>query len=326
MERRLRFTISRDKVGGALIAFLGARFPFFSEQDWRDRIARVQVLVNGRETAPDYVLRFADLIEYLGWDVPEPPAPADATIVYRDDDVVGIDKPAGLPCHPGGRYLRNTLTEILRERHGIPAPVLVNRLDRETSGLVVVAMNVESAKELQRQFARRQVSKRYLAFVEGKFPEEVRAEGYLVADPSSVVGKRRRFLDRAARAEPSPAESEPQWAATRFSLVAQFGPVSEVEAVPETGRLHQIRATLFALGFPIVGDKLYGVDPSLFLRFCDGTLTDGDRARLRLGRQALHAASLGLRHPRTGHPLRLEAPLPADLTALRSMKTEGGSR
>ena len=97
--------------------------------------------------------------------------------------------------------------------------------------------------------------------------------------------------------------------------------ISQLEAIPETGRSHQIRATLSSMGYPLVGDKLYGVDERLFLRFIEGDLNDKDRKRLRLPRQALHAAELHIRHPETAKPLQLSAPLPDDMLRLMGRET-----
>jgi len=191
-------------------------------------------------------------------------------------------------------------------------PTFVNRLDRETSGLVVVALNPDAAKRCRRQFANRRVEKRYVAIVEGRFPEALEADGLLVEDAAFGRHKRRLFKPRVACTEGEAGEP----AVTRFTLRRQVGPVSEIEAIPETGRLHQIRATLAWFGFPVVGDKLYGVDPAMFIRFCTDALTDLDRKRLRLGRQALHAAGLSFRHPRYQRPLAFDLPLPADMADL----------
>lgn len=111
-------------------------------------------------------------------------------------------------------------------------------------------------------------------------------------------------------------EKEAEWAETVFERVHVCDGFSVVTALPSTGRLHQIRATLFSLGYPVVGDKLYGLDETLFLRFCEDALTDADRRRLRLPRQALHADYLRFHHPRFGALTELTAALPADMAGL----------
>jgi 23S rRNA pseudouridine955/2504/2580 synthase/23S rRNA pseudouridine1911/1915/1917 synthase len=308
---RLRFRVSRDKVGVPLLDFLAARFPFFPRADWHERLNRDSVLVNGRPAPPAYLLQFRDTIEYAGWDIPEPDVPRIIRIVHEDADLLVVDKPAGLPCHPGGRYRFHTVWAVLRASHGVSEPILVNRLDRETSGLMLVAKTRDVAARCQKQFAGRTVHKRYAVLVEGLFPSALRAVGHIVADEASPVCKRRIFLPEGDGTPP-----DGDWAATTFSLQSVHGPVSLITAEPETGRLHQIRATLAALGYPVVGDKLYGADPGIFLRFCDGRMTDDDRALLRMDRQALHAGYLAFRHPRTRAPLEFSAPLPPDMSDL----------
>jgi RluA family pseudouridine synthase len=314
MERRIRFTVPRDKEGVVLIDFLASRFPYFTPREWEARIERGSVRVNGETVPARCALCFRDVLEYLAWDVPEPEVPADVLVVHRDDEIAVIDKPAGLPCHPGGRYFNNTAWAILKARHGIEDPAFVNRLDRETSGLMLVALSPRASKRCQAQFARRSVEKEYLALVEGRFPGRLRAEGIIGPDRGSTVRKRRLFR-MAGREEQVHGALDREWqpADTEFETVAYHGEITELKARPRTGRLHQIRATLRALGFPIVGDKLYGRDPGVFLRFCDGSLTDADRTLLRMERQALHASRLAFRHPADNRPLEFTSPVPADM-------------
>lgn len=325
-DRRLRFYVPPDQAGRTLIAFLCARFPFFPEASWVERIEGRRLVVNGEGIAPGRELVTGDFIEYLGWDVPEPAVNTAFSIVYADRHLMAINKPAGLPCHPGGRYLHNSLTMLMKRHLELETLVLVNRLDRETSGLVVVATDRHAGKLLQQQFARRQVRKVYLAYVEGAFPDARRVTGYMAPDPESVVNKRRRFVPADGDAPPAGAPPDAEWAVTALQCLRTNGEISEVEVLPETGRTHQIRAVLLALGYPLVGDKLYGSDPALFLKFCNNTLTDEDRRGLRLDRQALHASALRLRHPSSRQTLDLFAPLPADLVALASAlpAREGG--
>jgi len=118
--------------------------------------------------------------------------------------------------------------------------------------------------------------KRYQALVEAKdFPSEIETAGWLVTDTESTIRKKRKFVPQASSLPDNSSLSEDiEWAETKFRLLKQCGDMALIEAEPHTGRLHQIRATLLALSFPIVGDKLYGVDETIFLRFCQGGLTD----------------------------------------------------
>lgn len=301
-----------------MLDFLAGRFTYHSRAEWMERIAAGRLRVNDAAAGAEAVLAAGDAVEYIADDIAEPAVPCEFTILHDDDHLLLVDKPAGLPCHPAGRYFRHTLWALMKERCAIDDPSFVNRIDRETSGLVVVARTPLAAKRLRAQFAGRHVEKRYLALVEGAFPDACRAAGFIGPGDGDVVRKRRAF--RLAQGGPAEVFGRPpegcEWAETRFRRVSVHGPVSEVEAAPLTGRLHQIRATLLGIGFPVVGDKVYGVDPGVFVRFCTDAMTDDDRARMRMGRQALHAAGLRFRHPVTDRAMQFDLPLPADMLKL----------
>jgi len=310
----MRFTIREKDAGKTLVAFLVARFTYHAGPEWAELIHAGRVRVNGYATVPEAALRVGDVLRYDASDVPEPPVDTDVGVVRDDPLVMAVDKPGNLPCHPGGRYFNHTLWMLLKERYGVEDPVIVNRLDRETSGLVLVAKTPEAAHNLWKQFASHKVVKRYTVFVEGEFPERADAAGWLSPDPTSAIRKKRRFIPAEAGAAAPAQESE--WAETAFERIRLCDGFSVVTAQPRTGRMHQIRATLLSLGYPVVGDKLYGVDETLFLRFCEDALTAEDRVRLRLGRQALHADYLRFYHPRFGALTELVAPMPEDMASL----------
>jgi 23S rRNA pseudouridine955/2504/2580 synthase/23S rRNA pseudouridine1911/1915/1917 synthase len=155
------------------------------------------------------------------------------------------------------------------------------------------------------------VGKEYLVLVEGEFPESLEARGWMRADPDAGTARRRVF--RPGHKENAEGDD---WAETSFVRLAAGNGVSLVRAVPETGRLHQIRATLCSLGFPVVGDKVYGIDPGMFGRFCTDALSEDDWRRLRVKRQALHASRLEFRHPVDQRAMCLESPLPEELAGV----------
>lgn len=232
----------------------------------------------------------------------EPDVDWHCSVLYEDEDLLAIDKSGNLPCHPSGRYFNHTLWALLKHK-GLETPYFINRLDRETSGIVLVAKNPQSCQHLQRQFERRSVEKHYLALVEGVLDAPIRAVGLLAPDPQSLIKKKQRFT-------PSPDGN----IVTTFTPLRTAPPVTLLDVHPTSGKLHQIRATLLAHNLPLVGDKLYGVDETLYLRFIKQSLTPTDYTTLRMPRQALHAHTLTLQHHQ--ETLHLIAPLPDDMSAL----------
>lgn len=318
MKRQARFIIPPTAAGVTLLDFLARRFTYHPRETWDQIVTRGDVQVNGSPAAAAVPLNAGDVIEYLVPDLPEPPVSREVGVLFEDADLLIVNKPAHLPCHPGGAFFNHTLWALLKQDFGIASPAFVNRLDRETSGIVLVAKTTAAAGHCRAQFASRRVRKRYLAIVEGHLPLELHACGVLVSDAACAVRKKRQFVARPAvpHAVPDAPRPDEETAETSFRAISYHQDMTLVEAAPVTGRLHQIRATLCSLGFPVVGDKIYGPDPNLFIRFCAGTLTEEDRCRLRLDRQALHAAELEFRHPRTGQPVTFLAPLPDDMRQL----------
>ena len=303
-ERTAHITIHGPEAGAQLDAWLTTRFTYHSLNHWQDLIRRQRILVNGRPTRTDYVLCSGDQILYHPVSLTEPEVSRDIEVLHEDDHLLVINKPPELPCHPAGRYFKNTLLTILRET--TPEIRLINRLDRETSGVVLCAKDKRASGKLGRQFERRQVTKEYQAVVEGQFPDQLTANGSLVADPDSPVRKKRVFR----------WDETGETCSTEFRRLACGSGLSLVHVTLGTGRMHQIRATLQSLGFPVVGDKIYGPDETIFIRLIDGEMTSQDRQRLRLPHQALHACRLTLRHPVSQEAMTFEAPLPRDVQAL----------
>ncbi len=313
MKRKTAVCVKPECGGRTLLDFVAERFTYRSREEWQQEIEAGRFLVNDEGPALAMTMLFAgDRLVYLMPELEEPRVERRFSVLHEDDDLLVVDKPANLPCHPGGRFFRHTLWALLKEEHGLAQPSLINRLDRETSGIVVVAKNIKAARCCCQQFATHLVRKSYRVMVEGEFPvESLQAEGRLFLDPASAVRKKFRYYPRKG-AESSPVGGE---CSTTFRLLRYENGISLLEAVPITGRCHQIRATLCSLGFPVVGDKLYGVDEQLFLCFRQGSLTAHDRQRLRMPRQALHAASLQLAHPADGRELSFFSSLPPEFSS-----------
>jgi len=206
-------------------------------------------------------------------------------VLHDDDDLLVVDKPAGLVCHPTKNGEMSSLVGRVRLHLGHAEGRLVNRLDRETSGLVVIAKSAAVAGELGRLFSGQAVHKGYWAIVDGHMvPDVLVMEGALGNDEESPVA-----IKATVRADGAAAMTE---ARVLRRWVRDARPYSLLEVTPRTGRKHQIRIHLAAAGHPIVGDKLYGDDEQRYLRFVTGMLTEADVQALRLPYHALHARHL----------------------------------
>jgi len=220
----------------------------------------------------------------------DPFVDTDVRWIYEDAEMLVVDKPADLPVHSSGSYREHTLDTLLRRYRPGNTIHLISRLDRETSGLVLVAKNGQTAKRL----VRTPKIKRYQVLVEREFPAgRWCAVGEIHRSNEPPVYSMRR-LEQARLCQELPELSPNRGAATWFERLGE-GPwkgTSLLSAELITGRTHQIRASLRSLGFPVVGDKVYGWDPTIFLRLREDTLTKEDWAKLRVPNQALRAVEL----------------------------------
>jgi 23S rRNA pseudouridine1911/1915/1917 synthase len=252
-------------------------------------LAAGKVTVDGAARPKSHRLEGGEQVEFEA--PPAQPAPAfeaiDVPVAYEDEHLLVVDKPAGLVVHPGAGWRTGTLVHALHGRiaggDDPERPGIVHRLDRDTSGLLVVARTEEAYRLLQAMVRGRELERRYLALVRGR----PRSRRGTVEAP---IGR-----DRFEATRQSLDSDTPRDAVTHFELAGQHGEYALLEVRLETGRMHQIRVHLAAIGLPVVGDPTYGV------------------ADERLERQFLHAAGLALDHPITGERLELDSPLPPDL-------------
>ncbi len=227
------------------------------------------------------------------------PAEVPQWILYEDPNIIVINKPGDVVCHPSKAGPWSSLVGAIREYAGIGASHLVFRLDRETSGVVVIAKNPAMASRLQTAMQKRRVKKAYLAIMTGELPGPVRVDQPLGDDEHSPV-----FVKSTVR-------PDGQASITNFEPLSVGGGFTLARVVTETGRKHQIRAHAHWLGYPLIGDKIYGPDDRCFIDFIDRGWTPELAALLLIDRQALHCAEIDLR------PAHLDfvftAPLAADL-------------
>ena len=241
---------------------------------------------------------------------PEPEVNFDYKIIYEDETLFVINKPSNLPVHPAGIYFFHTLLVHLRTE-GLKNPLkagreyfLVHRIDKETSGILVLTKDREVCTHLTRQFADRTTAKRYLAITRGVPPEHF----------SCDLAMKRSTGRIELKMVPAPESEGGQSAFTEFRRLEVHGEFALVECFPKTGRQHQIRVHLDALGFPIVGDKLYGIPESEALRFFERqNLSAEAMAKILLPRHALHAAGITFEHPVTGATMNFKSDLPQEL-------------
>jgi 23S rRNA pseudouridine1911/1915/1917 synthase len=308
-RRRDRLTVEEDGAGQRLDRWLASRFPNETRSRLQAMIASGDVRLDRQAVRSAARLRLGQKVD-VHW--PEPvaalPQPEDIPlrIVHEDLHLVVVDKPAGLVVHPGAGAPSGTLVNALLHRlrdlsgiGGVLRPGIVHRLDRGTSGLLVVAKDDETHRALARQFAARTVEKEYLALVLGV---PARREGVIDAAIGRHPVDRKRMAVRPDRG---------RTARSSFRVVEALDGAALLSVRIHTGRTHQIRVHLASLGHPVAGDATYGgARPPASRR-------PASRAALQaLRRPALHAARLGFDHPATGERVSFQSPLPPDIQAV----------
>jgi 23S rRNA pseudouridine1911/1915/1917 synthase len=300
---RISLIVSEESDGVRLDRFLVSVLADQSRSQLQRLIKEAHVLVDGHAAKPNLPVRAGQAITV---DIPDlsdaavEPEPLDLPIVYQDRDLVVVDKPAGMVVHPAAGHDKGTLVNALLHHvtdlsgiGGEKRPGIVHRLDRGTSGLMVVAKNDAAHEELARQFHDREVEKEYVALVWGVVQAGRRIDAPIGRDPAN----RKKMSAKARRSRE---------AVTRIVRAEQLNPgVTLARIAIHTGRTHQIRVHLSAIGHPIVGDPLYGG----VRRRVPGDL----RPVLRLERPFLHAAKLVFKHPGDGRRMEFTSELPDDL-------------
>jgi 23S rRNA pseudouridine1911/1915/1917 synthase len=282
-----------DKPGTRLDKFVGEKCLELSRTQAQKLIADGCITVNDRAAKPSLKLEVGDKIDIIIPPTPPSPLSPEAiplNILYEDDDLLVIDKPAGLTVHPAPGHPDHTLVNAILSHFPHLAdisdslrPGIVHRLDKDTSGVMLVAKNQVAQANLINQFKARAIVKAYLVLVKGKLTPE---RGIIEA----AVGRDPRNRKRMA------VVTEGREARTQYQVIKYMDDYTLLEVILETGRTHQIRVHLAAIGYPVVGDAVYGVKSS------------------HLSRQFLHACRLGFKLPSTGEYVEFTSELPPDLT------------
>jgi 23S rRNA pseudouridine1911/1915/1917 synthase len=311
-EQPTEFLVSDEQVGSRLDAFLAHMCPQRSRVTLRRVITEGSVLVDGRHAKPAYRLNAGQRVTLVLPALPrETPAPEQMAleILYEDQDLVAVNKPPGLVVHPSRGHLGGTLVNALAHHFsqlsgvgGTCRPGIVHRLDRDTSGILIVAKTDTAHMALAAQWEKRTIVKEYFAIVAG-VPDRDRDR---IDQPIGMHPHQRDKM--AIRA----GHSTSREASTFYEVQERFAGFAAMHVHPFTGRTHQIRVHMAHIGYPVLCDRIYGGRSQITL----GDLQHSEDATVLLARQALHARRLQLSHPRTGAPLDFEAPLPADLVQM----------
>ena len=294
----LRFTASPEDASQRLDQLLHERFPQFSRARVQEWIRSGGVLVTGLPSRASHTVRAGEAIEVEPADPPPlraTPESIPLSVLYEDDDLVAIDKPAGMVVHAGAGVHSGTLVNALLGRFdalsgvaGELRPGIVHRLDRFTTGVLLVAKNDHAHRNLAAQFADRQVEKVYFALVHG----HVKAESGRIDRPIA------RDPVRRARMTARLAEGRAAW--SEYRVLRRFRGFTLLAVKIGTGRTHQIRVHLSSIGHPVAGDTLYGAPSTV-------------EGMPPLGRYFLHSHRIRFRLPSTGEEISIESPLPAEL-------------
>ena len=326
-------TVQPGENGQRLDLFLKEKYRKLSREYLQKAIKQQRVTLNHEATKPSRVLRTGDKVYVLSTRGNEPRVDFNYKVLFEDEHILVVDKPGHLPVHPTGRYFFHTLLTQLRVVNGNEVDqggefYIVHRLDRETSGVLVIGKTSSAAASLVDQFSRRATDKEYLAIVQGVMPEDSYVVDVpLASDPKSTIKLKMYAVEMGADGEPLYVpKKEMLPARTEIQVVERLEKYTVVRCMPHTGRQHQIRVHLHHLGFPILGDKLYGRSDDFFLGSLKEDISIEIEPGKSLTRHALHAHRLEFLHPVTKEKKVFTSGFPEELeNFLRSVRSASDS-
>ena len=298
-----------------IVEYLAQRFSYMPADIWLERVNAGNVTCNDQTAIPETIVRQADVVSCQIPDFTPPSINLDYQIIYEDDWLLAVNKPPNLRVHGDGKWTTANLIYHLRHQHQPPYPSahLINRLDANTSGVLLLAKSAEFVPKMSQLFLEQQVEKTYHALVHNV--------------PNPKIGIIDRAIGRSAISRIKVRQSadnprKPKPATTHYRTLQQWEErFSWLELRPKTGRTHQLRVHLAWIGCPIVGDALYNLSDEAFEAYCQ----DKNSVTMLMARQALHSYCAQFQHPFTGENLSLQAEMPADIVALiESLNKEKG--
>ncbi|OGG99468.1 MAG: hypothetical protein A2600_01625 [Candidatus Lambdaproteobacteria bacterium RIFOXYD1_FULL_56_27] len=297
--QQFRYVRHQKKIE-SILEFLCRRFPYQDGPGWTQAIESGVITLDGQPTRPQARLENGQTIGYERERASEPPIDRSFRILYQDPSLLVVEKNGNIPIVESGRYYKNTLIEVLKEELGFEKLFQVHRLDKETSGVLVVAKSASVATVLGDQFAAGSPHKIYQAVLVG----EMATEEVFVDQPIGKV----KPLDEGTVRVRQVIDPQGKPSQSRFRRIKAQGGLSLVEVELMTGRTHQIRVHAEWLGLPVLGDKLYGQKDERFLALYKGEAEPEFPPFGRIDRQLLHASRLNFNHPVTGEPVAFESP------------------
>ncbi len=300
-ERIIESHVGEGHDGLRLDLYLSRRFSYMSRTSWQKEILAGKLILNGSVilNVKKHIYS-GDMIEYIAGEISEPEVDTEFNIIFENENYLAVNKTGNLPVHPSGIFFRNTLVMLLEEQRGEKF-YPVHRLDRETSGALLLGKNSTAASEVQKNFGK--VGKEYLAIVYG----DMKDEKFTIDMP--IGPARNSLINKKREAYSQGTES----ALTEFELKNSSGIYSLVKASPVTGRMHQIRVHLKFAGYPIIGDKMYGDDETIYLDYVKSGDSEILARRAGFTRCALHSHSFSFFDPFEKREIKIIAGIPRDM-------------